>query len=201
MKVDFWTTRPAVGDPWSVADQKIGLENVHEKIDGGTWGETVRLVWFRRCDFTDGQKQQTEANNKNYEIEDPVELVFPINFAFKLGNTSFFTTTAEIQLGIWFKVAWKFLYRQKRCKWQLCVHLPKIELNAAKNGQCGNAESPKNCLISLPTSPKRCWQIYKKGWQIWCQPAATKTRNINKVSRRYAIICQPQTTFRINLFR
>lgn len=110
----------------------------YTKIDvDKLWGEIYAAYLIGEdADFTDGQKKQTEANNKNYEVEDPVELVFLDQFRIQPGNTSFFTTTAEITYTVQEKIG-KFS-SPKAMQMAIASTCRKLELERGRqNGQRG----------------------------------------------------------------
>lgn len=61
------------------------------------WGEIYAAYLIGEdTEFTTSQKEQTENNNKQYEIEDPIELVLRDQFVLRPGDMSLWTTTAQI---------------------------------------------------------------------------------------------------------
>lgn len=61
------------------------------------WGEIyAAYLSGENTDFSEVQKQQTETNNEKYEIEDPIEIVLKDQFRLRPGDTTLWTSTAEL---------------------------------------------------------------------------------------------------------
>ena len=78
--------------------QKFDWQTYTEKIDiNMLWGEIYAAYLIGEdTEFTIHQKIETEKNNKQYEIEDPIEIVLLDQFEIKPGDLTKWTTTADL---------------------------------------------------------------------------------------------------------
>jgi len=69
------------------------------------WGEIYAAYLIGEdTEFTETQKQQTELNNKKYEVEDPIEIILMDKFTIRAGDQALWTSTAELMYTIQDKV-------------------------------------------------------------------------------------------------